>query len=138
MKIYRIFACKISRRAKIKAKNTTLRRKNTNRVLLFYSVGAIKNCPKTTQYFKFFYVAHTDFRQKKFICQNIFCLKPNQKKLKILQKFYNSMRFCTAFKTLFSYAFFGRFGRIMPSDRRLKMPFFCLWAVENPVFFSAK
>lgn len=45
------------------------------------------------------------------------------------------MRFCTAFKTLFSYAFFGKFGRIMPSDRRLKMPFFCLWAVENPVFF---
>lgn len=46
------------------------------------------------------------------------------------------MRFCTAFKTLFSYAFFGKFGRIMPSDRRLKIPFFLpLGSGKSGVFF---
>ena len=45
------------------------------------------------------------------------------------------MRFCTAFKTLFSYAFFGKFGRIMPSDRRLKMPFFAFGQWKIRCFF---
>lgn len=45
------------------------------------------------------------------------------------------MRFCTAFKTLFSYAFFWQIRAHYAVGQAFKNAFFCLWAVENPVVF---
>lgn len=45
------------------------------------------------------------------------------------------MRFCTAFKTLFSYAFFWQIRAYYAVGQAFKNAVFCLWAVENPVFF---